>query len=246
MRALAICNQKGGTGKTCTCTALAQAAALNGRKTLAIDLDPQANFSFNLKAATGPNMPGSYELLSGQATAKQCIQSLGSNLDAIPASWTLQTITAEPGAARRLQDALEGISSRYDCIVIDTPPTPGILQLNALQAATDLVVPMQSDIYNLQSLAQIVTTAQQIKKTNKKLKLTGIVLTQYNPRSILARQMEKTIEKAAEQYHTVILGRIRSAVAVREAATMQKSIFEYCPRSKPTKDYLELYKTIFK
>lgn len=246
MRVIAVANQKGGTGKTTTAAALAQAAALNGRKTLAIDLDPQSNFSFTIKAKTGGSIPGSYELLTNQKTAHAVIQNIGPNLDAIPAGWNLQNLATDQGAARRLQDALQRVSRQYDCAVIDTPPTPGILMYNALQAADSLIIPMHTTVYDIQAFIQIAETARQFMKTNKGLHITGIVLTQYNPRSIIARQMESQIKKAAEKYSTRIIGRIRQGIAVQEAAALQQSIYEYAPKAKPTADYEALYKEIFR
>lgn len=244
MKILAIANQKGGTGKTTTAAALAQAAALNGLKTLAIDLDPQQNLSFALNVKTGGK--GSYELLNG-ADPESLIQHLSDNLDTIPGNWNLQTITTGQGSARRLEKAIAPITGRYDAIVIDTPPTAGELQYNALQAATGLIIPMRTAIYDLQAFLQIAETAKQFQNSsNKKLRLTGIVLTQYQPRSIIARQMEQSIEKAAQRYETQIIGRIRNGIAVQEAAAMRQSLYEYAPRAKPTADYMALYKAIFR
>lgn len=241
MNILTVAIQKGGTAKTTTAAALAGAAVYRGRKVLAIDLDPQGQLSFTLAADT--SRPGSYDLLMGAAAA-DLIQTTPAGLDVIPASWNLSTVTSGKGSARRLQRALKPLQGEYDLIIIDTPPTAGELQYNALQAATGLIIPLQADIYNLQSLYQITDTARQIQESNPELTIKGFVLTQYDGRSTLARQMKDTITAQAAAMGVPFLGTIRGAVAVKEAAALQQSLFEYAPKSKPAQDYLALYEQI--
>ena len=241
MNILTVAIQKGGTAKTTTAAALAGAAVYRGRKVLAIDLDPQGQLSFTLAADT--SRPGSYDLLMGAAAA-DLIQTTPAGLDVIPASWNLSTVTSGKGSARRLQRALKQLQGEYDLIIIDTPPTAGELQYNALQAATGLIIPLQADIYNLQSLYQITDTARQIQESNPELTIKGFVLTQYDGRSTLARQMKDTITAQAAAMGVPFLGTIRGAVAVKEAAALQQSLFEYAPKSKPAQDYLALYEQI--
>lgn len=236
-----IAIQKGGTAKSTTAAALAQAAAYKGIKALAIDLDPQGNLSFNL--AADMTRPGSFELLNGEP-AGDLIQTTPQNIDVIAASWNLATITSGKGSARRLQKALAPIKNNYPVIVIDTPPTAGELQYNALQAAGGLIIPLQADIYNLQSLYQITDTARQFMDSNPDLQILGYVLTQYDGRSTIARHLKEAIEKTAAGVNVPYLGAIRQAVAVKEAAALQRSLFEYAPKSKPATDYLELFETI--
>lgn len=231
--------QKGGTGKTTTAAAIAQAAAYRGKRALAIDLDPQSNLSFALGADA--NRPGSYDLLTGATfDAADLIQHVH-GVDVIPASWNLSTITSGRGSARRLQRALEPLKGRYSLIVIDTPPTAGELQYNALQAATGLIIPLEADIFNLQSLYQMTNTARQIQKTNQGLEIVGFLLTQFDGRSTIARQLKDTITDRAAAVGVPFLGVIRAAVAVKEAAALQQSLFEYAPKSKPAQDYLQIF-----
>lgn len=239
MDILTVAIQKGGTGKTTTAAALAQAAAYRGKKCLAIDLDPQGNFSFTLGAAIG-NKPGSYHFLEGAAAA-DVIQHIKPGLDVIPANWELSTVTSDRGSARRLQKALEPLKNNYDVIVIDTPPTAGELQYNALQAATGLIIPLQADIYNLQSLYQITDTAKQIQSSNPGLVIKGFILTQHDNRSTIAKQMQQTITDKAAAMGVPYLGIVRNAVVVKEAAALQQSLFDYAPNSKPASDYLALF-----
>lgn len=243
MEVIAIAVQKGGTGKTTTAAVLAEAAAFYKKRCLAIDLDPQANLSFTLSAETG-SKPGSYDLLQGSA-ADGLIQHVQPFLDVIPANWNLSTIKSSKGSARRLERALQPLKREYDLIIIDTPPTAGELQYNALQAATGLLIPLQADIYNLQSLYQITGTARQIQESNPALSIKGIILTQFNARSLIARQMQQTIQSQAEKAGIPYLGYVRSAVAVKEAAALQKSLFEYAPKSKPAQDYIAIYEKLF-
>lgn len=242
MDILTVAIQKGGTGKTTTAAALAQAAAYRGKKCLAIDLDPQGNFSFTLGAQIGTK-PGSYHFLEGAAAA-DVIQHLKPGLDVIQANWELSTVKTKTASARRLQTALEPIKNNYDVIVIDTPPTAGELQYNALQAATGLIIPLQADIYNLQSLYQITDTAKHIQNSNPGLVIKGFILTQYDNRSTIAKQMQQTITDKAAAMGVPYLGAVRGAVVVKEAAALQQSLFEYAPNSKPASDYMNLFDAI--
>ena len=164
----------------------------------------------------------------------------------IPSSWNLATLATGAGSARRLQKALDPIrkSQLYDFVVIDTPPTVGELQYNALQAATGLIIPVMADSYNLLSLRQMAATAKQFQKTNKELEILGIVFSQLDQRSTISRQMKDTIIAAAEKLGIPYLADIRSAVCVKEAAALQRSLFDYAPKSKPAADYLALFKKI--
>ena len=240
MQILTVSIQKGGTGKTTTAAALVQAAAYRGKRALAIDLDPQGNLSQTLAADT--SRPGSYELLNG-APAADLIQHVAGGYDVIPASWNLSTITSGKGSARRLQRAIAPIKKDYDLIAIDTP-TAGELQYNALQAATGLVIPLQADSYNIQSLYQITDAARQIQKSNPDLKLTGFIFTMYDGRSTFARQISEAIKQQAAAIGVPYLGTVRAAVAIKEAAGLQQSLFDYAPKSKPAADYLAVYDAI--
>lgn len=238
MQIITLANQKGGSAKSTSAAALAQAAAHRGRRTLAVDLDPQGNLSFFLAADTA--RPGAFEVLDGLPAA-EAIQATAGGLDVIPASWNLQTISSSRGSARRLKAALEPLAGDYDLIVIDTPPTAGELQYNALMAATDLIIPLQADIVGLQGLYQMADTARQIQQSNPDLTITGYILTRSGGRSTLARQMAETIQARAQEMGIPFLAAIREAVAIREAQTLQRSLYEYAPRSKPAADYMELF-----
>lgn len=240
---LTIAFQKGGCGKTTTAAVLAQAAAHKGRRVLAIDLDPQGNLSLALGADT--TAPGnSYKLLTMRPAAEQ-IQTTGQGLDTIPAAWDLATLTTSKGSARRLQMALEPIRDNYDLIILDTPTQAGELQYNALQASDGLVIPLEADVYNLQSLYQTVNTARQIQNTNDHLQIMGFVLTKFaDARTRFGRQLRDIMTDKAAALDVPYLGAIRYTIAVKEAAALQQSLFDYAPRSTAAADYMELYERI--
>lgn len=238
MQIIAIANQKGGTGKSTTAAAIAQAAAADGKKALAIDLDPQGNLSFIMGADMQRGT--SFDLLEGKSPLR-LIQHRRGRPDIIPASLDLAAIRSSTGSAKRLQAVLTPLKKAYDFIIIDTPPTAGELQYNALQAATGLIIPLRADILSLQGLYQIAETAAQIKKSNPALQITGIIITQHNDRSTIARQMKENLIAAAQEMEIPYLGAIREGVAIREAQALQEDLYSYAPKSKPALDYLSIY-----
>lgn len=241
MQIITIANQKGGTAKTTTAAALLQAAKAKGLKALAIDLDPQANLTFTLKADA--RQKSSFELLQG-TPARQIIQQTLQGIDTIPASRNLATISSYAGSATRLQKALQHIKGIYDLVIIDTPPTASELQYNALQASNGLIIPLQADIFGLQGLYQIADTAKRIQQSNPELTIYGFVLTRHNDRSNLAKQLQKTITEKAAAMGIKYLAAIREGVAIREAAAFQENLFDYAPKSKPALDYMKLFEMI--
>ena len=235
---LAITIQKGGAGKTTTAAALAQAAVHRGLSCLAIDLDPQRNLSFAL--AADQNAGTSADLLQG-VPAADLIQHTDQGVDVIPAGRDLGAVTTSKGSARRLQKALAPVTGKYDLIVIDTPGTVGELHYNALMAADYLIIPIEADIYNLTSLYQTITTARQVQQMNKRLQLAGIIVTKYDGRSSLSKQMQQGVIDAAAGEGLQYFGTVRYAVAVKEAAMNGQSLFQYAPKSNPARDYLQAF-----
>lgn len=239
---ISVSNQKGGTGKSTTAAAIATGAAYKGKKTLAIDLDPQSNLSFIMGA--NPLDVGAHELIAQQANPSQLIQHTAQG-DVIAGSSNLAAAdTVLKGDARiyALQRAIKPFKSRYDVIVIDTPPTLGTLLINALAASDKVIIPLQADILSLQGLYQL---AQTIRKTqtdyNRGLEIAGILYTRHSSRTLIAREIIDTMgKKAAELNIPILKSTIRDGVAVREAQTLRQSLFEYAPKSKPARDYLDL------
>lgn len=224
MRITAIATQKGGTGKTTTAQALVDGLTLAGYKPLAIDADPQGNLTQALGAAPGS---GLYDALKKGRILKY-IQSTdqGDILAATPELIQAQIQTGKRGQEYALRDALEALDGRYDHVIIDCPPGLGVLTLNALTAAQDVVIPMEAAIFSLQGLAQLYSTLQLIQqKSNPDLKIAGILLNKFNTRSVVARDMRAAIEETAAKIGTqVYKATIRQAVAIQEAQTLQENI----------------------
>lgn len=242
MRTLAIAAIKGGTGKTTTAAALAQAAVKDGRKVLAVDLDPQANLSYVIGA--DQNRRGAYHLLTG-TPAGELLQDTAQGIAVISGSPDLSTIQTAPGSGRRLREALEPVREEYDICIIDTPPTFGELIYNALYAADALLIPLEADTNSLQGLYQITDIAGQIKKGNAGLQIAGTVITRYDGRAKFNRYLKDVIAEKGAASGAPLITVIRAGISVREAAAMQESLFDYAPASKPAADYMELYRAIF-
>lgn len=238
---IAIATQRGGVGKTTSTVALAQAAAHKGVKTLAVDLDPQGHTSMLLAADTA--RPGAYELLNGQPV-RDTIQQLSGALDAIPASANLQSISSAQGSARRLRTALAAVAHSYGLIIIDTPPTAGELQYNALMAADLVIVPMQAELGSLQGLIQLAETVQLVRRGNADLRIAGYILARYSGRSNLAKSMAAAIQSRAAEMDIPHLATIREAVAIQEAQALRRDLYEYAPKSRPAVDYMALCEKI--
>lgn len=243
MQIITVAVIKGGTGKTTTAAALAQAAKAADKRVLAIDLDPQANLTFTL--AADQNEQGSYQLLH-ETAPQQLIQHTEQGIDVIAASPDLATERTQPASAKRLQEAIEPLKRKYDYIIIDTPPTMGELTFNALQAATGLIIPLEVDNYSLQGLYQITDIAHQMQRHNPKLKILGTVLTRYDNRPKINRYLKDVIADKGKEAGAPFLAAIRKGVAVTEAQAMQLSLFDYAPKSKPAQDYKALFNTIDK
>lgn len=236
----AIMNQKGGAGKTTTAEALAAGLTLKGYKVLSIDLDAQRNLSYSARAdADGATILG---VLTGEVKAENAIQETETRGFIIPASKALSgadAVITDTGKEYRLREALEPIKDNYDFIIIDTPPALGIVSINALTACDSVIIPAQADIYSLQGIEQLAETMKPVKKyCNRRLKIAGILLTRYSPRSVLSRDIAELAERIADTLDTKLYKTtIREAVAVREAQIKRRSLFSYAPKAKVTEDY---------
>ena len=238
---IVIANQKGGVGKTTTAHVLVTGLTYKGYKTLAVDTDPQSNLTYTLNA--DENTPGVYELLKGNISPMEAIQHTEQG-DIISGSLMLSGADMEfsdTGREYLLSEALEPLRSAYDFIIIDSPPTLGILTINALTAAHDLIIPMGADAYSLQGLAQLNATIGKVKKRcNPSLNVAGLLIIRYSGRAILSQELRETIEgKAACAVGTsVFQAVIREGIAVKEAQTQQASLYISAPKSNAAADYL--------
>lgn len=242
----AIVNQKGGVGKSTTAHALGAGLRAKGKRVLLVDLDQQGNLSYAMGA--DQTQPGSGEVLHGTATIPQALQRLPQG-DLLPASPSLagaDMTIAQTGKEYRLREALEPLLGDYDYVILDTPPSMGILSVNALTAATDIIVPVQADIFSLQGVGQLAATYQAVRKyTNPGLRVRGILLTRYSERAVLSRNVRDMAREAAESFDSeVFAATIREAVAIREAQISQQDIFSYAPRSNVAQDYWALIEEV--
>ena len=239
---IAIGNQKGGIGKSTTTQAIGAYYSLKGYKTLLIDLDPQSNLTI-ATGASREDVLTTYELLNKdiRADVKKAIQPIRDNLDIIPASNKLSEIAdhlPKIGRYDVLKKALEPIISEYKVIVLDTPPALSDLTLNAFMVAKKVVVPAQADLFSLEAIKELSGTIEAVRDYNQELEVAGILLTRYQPRSILTQELTELIEDTAKSLNTKVFKRaIREAVAIKEAQAMHQDIFTYAPKSKVAGDY---------
>lgn len=240
MKIIAIVNQKGGVGKSTTAAAMASGLALSGAKVLCVDLDPQGNLSHTLRAEPRRE-PSLLEALLGEADPREAVQPTycGHILPSGAGLANLDGLLSDTGKEYRLREVLEPLSGSYDYAVIDSPPALGVATVNALTAAGTAIIPAQADIYSLQGIEQLAATASTVRRyCNPSLRLDGILLTRYSPRSILSREVRQLMAQLAQKigarlYETTI----REAIAVKEAQISRQSLFEYAPDSNVAKDY---------
>ena len=244
---IAVTNQKGGVGKTTTSCALCGVFTQKGKKVLAIDLDPQGNLTFSLGAADDKNTI--HDVLKGEISIEEAIQTT-KNCDVIASNILLSGSELELTSVGReyiLKEMLVSVLDKYDYIILDTPPALSILTINAYTAANDLIIPMTPEILSLQGIAQLKDTILAVKKYyNKNLNLRGILLTKYNPRILLTKEVEELAGIVAQQLDTVVLRtKISPSVAAAEAPAHQKTITRYSPRTKAAKDYDTLVSELY-
>ena len=241
---ITVACRKGGTSKTSTCAAIAQAMDYKGRKTLLVDLDLQGSASLIYGADEG-GTGGSYSLIMGTARAEDLIIETPAG-SIIPASKDLEGLDVElstkPGRDFLLKAALEPIKDKYDCILIDTPPGYGTALVQALTACDLVIIPILCDPQALQGLHQVTGTIEDVKKyCNPALQIAAVVLTQYQARATLTRQYEALIKEQCQDMGLYLAEtRIRRGIALQEAQACRANLYEYNKKSNPAADYMAL------
>lgn len=237
-----IANQKGGIGKSATVQALGGALRLQGKTVLLIDLDPQQDLTIACGLPTDET-PNIYEVLAGYADINTAVKPLGQGLYIIPANDNLAKLEnslTKIGKEYKLKESIEQLKTKFDYIIIDCPPSLGILTINALTASDRLIIPLKADLFSLQALKQTANTIKGIQQyTNRQLAIAGILLTQYQARTILHPQFLTMIQELSKDLRTkVFTAKIRNSIAVAEAQASGQDIFTYSPKSEVAQDYL--------
>ncbi len=243
---IAICNQKGGVGKTSTAVSLSSGLALEGKKCLLVDLDPQGNATSGLGIEKNKVEKSVYHaLLENTPLSEILIETCVKGLEIIPANENLSgtevELISELGREGRLKKALSQLDSSYDFVIIDCPPSFGLLTINALTGSNSVMIPIQCEYYALEGLGQLIKTINLIKDNlNPSLEIEGILMTMADFRTNLTQEVINEVKKhfGNKVYKTVIPRNIR----LSEAPGFGKPIFLYDKDSEGAKKYKELVK----
>ena len=245
---ISFANQKGGVGKTTSCVNIAASLGILDHKVLIIDLDPQGNTTSGVGIAKKGLKGGTRELLSGKMTAKELIvETPFRNLFVRPTNTSLSSAEFDlfefDETEKRMKNALQEVIDEFDYILIDCPPSLGMLTINAFTASDGIIVPMQCEFYALEGLSQLMITINRIKRMyNPDLNVSGILITMYNGRLLLSMQVMAELQKhyADKIFET----KISRNVKLTEAPGFGKPVYYHDKSSKGSKEYLEVAKEL--
>lgn len=249
MKTITIIAQKGGNAKTTTCHALGTGLKiLRDKKVLFIDLDPQQNLTFLLQAeGKGFSV---LDVLKQDVSIDEAIihTPQGDIVRACQGLSGIDTALNENvGSEYKLREAIEELKTHYDYCFIDTPPQLGTLNLNALTACNEALIPCQADAFSIQGLKQLKRTIESIRKySNQQMRVGGVIVSRYNSRTTFSKEAIKLLEETAKELETkVFKSYIRECIAIKEAQGNKDSIFTYLPDSNGRKDFLALLEEVF-
>ncbi len=245
---IAVANQKGGVGKTTTAINLAAALAQRGKRTLLLDTDPQSNCTISYLNPGDVNA-SLYEVLSDHHTPLESLvrPTNTPNLSIVPSRISLakleQVLVGQFDGPFRLKDALTPVRSNFDFIIIDTPPALGILTVNALVAATHLLVPIQATYFALEGTDDLLETLERIRaRPNPDLQLLGVVITMYDPRTNIAKDCYNQIKAVFGE--KLMRTQISRSVRLEESPAYKESILSFAPKSPGAQDFVKLSREV--
>jgi chromosome partitioning protein len=258
MRSIAVMNQKGGVGKTTTAVNLSAALAEQGQRVCVIDVDPQAHASLHLGVTIRDGQPSVYDVLTGELTFQAVRQQVAENMWLVPAHLDLAAaeveLAGEVGREVILRDKLAQDEATFDYVVVDCPPSLGVLTINALTMVHEVFLPLQPHFLALHGLSKLLKTIEIVsQRLNPRLKLTGVLLCMYDANTRLANEVSDDVSAYFERERTpnciwsearAFTTRIRRNVRLAEAPSFGQSILQYAPSSNGAEDYRQLAREV--